>query len=292
MYPTVSRSKMLTRAMARAARGLANPARRRYLSIRRAHHDGPRVLANSIPKSGTHLLMKCLRLFPDLKLYHDGVLYPGELKKEHPAPVLRRLRRRQSSLARMGYGCFAMVHWPYSESALQFVRERDIKMVLMIRDPRDMVISFFKFEMTSRRHGYHRSFAQLPDDGARLRAAIAGDAVLGIPDIAMQLERYTPWIDQGICVIRFENLIGEHGGGNRELQLDEIERLSGEIGISLTRNQSEHIADRVFDVGSRTFRKGMIRQWEHEFDDAHRELFKQTAGRFLVELGYEEDMNW
>ena len=162
----------------------------------------------------------------------------------------------------------------------------------MVRDPRDTVVSFYRFEMKRRRHGYHSSFCALPHDEACLRAAIAGDAGLGIPDVATRLKGFARWLPHVSCVVRFENLIGEQGGGSREAQVREIDRLSRGIGMALTGDQVAYIADHAFDFRSRTFRKGIIGQWVDEFTDEHKELFKQTAGDYLVNFGYEVDSNW
>lgn len=44
---------------------------------------------------------------------------------------------------------------------------------------------------------------------------------------------------------------------------------------------------------SHTFRKGGgARNWERRFTPEHKEQFKSVAGELLVELGYEQDLNW
>lgn len=39
-------------------------------------------------------------------------------------------------------------------------------------------------------------------------------------------------------------------------------------------------------------RKGIVGDWQNYFDDRLRRLFKEEAGEALIELGYENDLNW
>lgn len=41
-----------------------------------------------------------------------------------------------------------------------------------------------------------------------------------------------------------------------------------------------------------TFRKGVTGDWKNHWNDAHKKKFKDLAGDFLIELGYEKDFEW
>jgi sulfotransferase 6B1 len=43
---------------------------------------------------------------------------------------------------------------------------------------------------------------------------------------------------------------------------------------------------------SPTFRQGKSGGWRKHFTPEIRDLFKQTAGQLLIDLGYEKDLNW
>ncbi len=250
------------------------------MTISRRDHDGPRVLANSIQKTGTHLLIKSLSLFPDLALYHDGVLSLDD----HP--------RLLGGLRRVGGGTFVAAHLKYSDETHRFLEDLDFRTLLMIRDPRDVAIAFYKFALRQRRHPQHRLFTSLPDDQSRLRVSIAGDEQRGEPPrVMLRFDRTLPWLEHGSLAVRFENLVGERGGGDRQMQLAEIDCVARHIGCKLSQHDRLHIADHTFDAKSRTFRKGAIGQWRDEFTQQHKDLFKQVGGRLLIDLGYERDMN-
>lgn len=40
------------------------------------------------------------------------------------------------------------------------------------------------------------------------------------------------------------------------------------------------------------FRKGITGDWQNFFTEAHRQRFKELAGDWLVEMGYETDNDW
>ena len=40
------------------------------------------------------------------------------------------------------------------------------------------------------------------------------------------------------------------------------------------------------------FRKGSVGDWKNYFTDQNKAIFKEVAGKTLIELGYESDMNW
>ena len=40
------------------------------------------------------------------------------------------------------------------------------------------------------------------------------------------------------------------------------------------------------------FRKGIAGDWKNHFSDEDKSVFKEVAGDLLIELGYEQDMDW
>jgi hypothetical protein len=43
---------------------------------------------------------------------------------------------------------------------------------------------------------------------------------------------------------------------------------------------------------TQTFHKGKIGSWRTHFNNRHKEAFKRVAGDLLIELGYEQNLNW
>lgn len=244
---------------------------------------GPRVLLNSIPKSGTHLLERALEHFPWMR--HDVRRTVVDWHELSPHS-----RRR---LARLGRGQFALAHLPWLEGLPELLERRQIRTVFMVRDPRDVLLSFCNYVTEiNLTHPAHTHFAALPDHAARLSEAMRGVKGLVAP-IEQLLERFEPWLSApGVAVVRFEELVGPQGGGNPERQLAAIGRIAEFLGIELSEADVRAVADAAYSTRSSTFRSGRTGQWRQHFRPDQVAELKQRAGELLVRYGYETDLRW
>lgn len=242
-----------------------------------------RVLANSLPKNGTHLLLKCLGEVP-------GYRFSGyEIDWGNPERALRLL-----SVTRPGE--FTKGHIPCFPEAREYLgKQQDLRVFNMIRDPRDNVVSFFHYILAQPNHPLHPHYAAMPDDAARLLATIQGFCDQSgrpvIRDIGWRLGNWVPWEQQERVVsIRFERLIGSQGGGDGEEQVAEVEKILHALDIDVF--SSSQVASRLFDPSVHSFRRGQIGGWRSYFSDEHRQAFKLAANWALVHWGYEENADW
>lgn len=247
--------------------------------------DGPRVLSNSIPKAGSNLLLRCLELLP-------GIVY-ARMHLDHRMSEEHII----TALSRLWPGEFATAHLPFSPGLARGVDDLGIRPLLMIRDPRDVVVSHVYWVTYRYREGrFHPYFRSLPNDEARLMASIRGTPPLPdgfrLEDIGARFRSYLKWAEHGAHVVRFEHLVGPEGGGTREAQVAEIQALAAHIGLSLSPDQAVRVAERLFSRGSPTFRRGRIGNWREHFTPEHKRAFKEVAGDLLIELGYEKDLKW
>ena len=72
----------------------------------------------------------------------------------------------------------------------------------------------------------------------------------------------------------------------------EIRRVADHLGVSLDDARIAEIAEHLYHRRSRTFRRGLIGDWQRYFTPEHREAFKAVAGQLLIDLGYETDLEW
>lgn len=101
-------------------------------------------------------------------------------------------------------------------------------------------------------------------------------------------------------IIKFENLVGPHGGGTREAQEEEVSKVAEMLSISLSADELAYLCDNLYglrnqDQGadySHTFRRGQIGTWKERFTEEHIQLFKEHYNEALLELGYETTENW
>lgn len=244
---------------------------------------GPKVLINSIPKAGTHLLEEALDNFPLLRNASQRTLRGWQSIDD---ATLRRI-------AGLKKGVFITAHLPAHRPLVSLVQAEEIRVLLMIRDPRDTVVSSFKYvTYVDSTHRWHEYYASLPDDDARLLATIKGVDGLVSP-IDEVLAKFEGWLDQeDTLVVRFEDLIGNRGGGDRLRQLRTIRAMAEHLNIELSEKQCRTIGERAYSTKSLTFRKGRIGSWPDVFKPCHIEAFKEQAGGLLIRYGYETDLDW
>ncbi len=266
-----------------------------------ARFNGPRVLCNSLPKAGTHLLSKALSLFPHLtRTCKFGLLYSASRDV------------RLDLLSRVGRGQYSIGHIPWSSELAALMNQRNIKHVLIIRDLRDVAVSQMHYIMNLKRsyvkvailciyrrnmHKRHSAFSYfscLGNDHERLMACITGvNTPIQVPGIREVAEAFAPWLDEETCcVIRFEDLIGLNGGGNKEDQNTAIEKIARHLRISLTPSEIDYITRNLFSRKSTTFRKGVVEDWKNHLTEKHKEVLKRRAGQMLIDFGYETDFDW
>jgi len=249
--------------------------------------QGPKILVNSLPKSGTFLLRRLLALMPVVAprwSYHGLVAETPDLYK------------RISNIKR---GQYLSGHLWWNQNLQTLLQENEIKVLHITRDLRDVASSLAQYlAIKNPKHRLHPYFWKLnPDE--RLLAAIQGvdSKVLGLEfgmeSLAEQAENFLPWLNQANCLtVRFEDLIGPSGGGSEVKQLEAISLVLEHLNIDLDSKQINSIAKQVFFTQSKTFRKGQIGGWRNEFKEQHIEVFKETTGKILLELGYETGLDW
>jgi sulfotransferase family protein len=260
---------------------------------------GPRVFANSFPKAGTHLLSTLLGELPRMMFSgvhrSEGDYVDGEARRDGSNLDWARLRR---TLERVNKGQYATGHFPYVPGLPELLDELGYRSLVMIRDPRDVVVSAQHYVQEMSGHDLHRRFSErYTTADERIAATITGfdadEYGRGQASIGDRLERFVPWLTTpGVRVVRFEDLIGAAGGGSREAQERAVADIARHAGRELDPARVAAIADRVWSDRSSTFRQGRAGGWRERLTPEHVRLFKEHAGRALIELGYESDLDW
>ena len=269
-------------------------------------------IVNSLPKSGTNLLIRILSVFPgvafvDLNERLRNHILPdsphdrrGQNSNDIIIGVDRRIHIAASTLQKwfdqLKRGIFTSLHFSYSESMNRLLSRARLKMVLVLRDPRDVVVSHSDHVFRNKNHSLHRLYRSLSSHD-RITASIIGyktesqepARLLSIKDRYAGLAGWG--LASGYCAVFFENLVGERGGGSNESQSAEIARLADYLGILYSPNSLMNKIRDIYGSGP-TFRKGRIGRWESHFSAYHKMIFKDLAGQLLIDAGYETDMAW
>ncbi len=230
----------------------------------------------TVPKCGSHLIVHMLNeMLEKDDQRHLNSDFEGFLKEFFIAE---------------GKGTYVSTHQLCIPKAVDLIRKNGYKVIFVIRDPRDQLVSLMYFNQ----NGY---WPQLPINDFtvedRITELITGERF----GFQCYEESFIPrlgWIDLGpdiTYVTTFEKLVGRRGGGSDELQMQELMNIASHIGVSLNVKKCKIIAKKAFGKDY-TFRKGQIGSWKTHFTEENKALYKQYYGQELIDLGYETDFNW
>lgn len=252
----------------------------------------PPVIANSFPKSGTHLLVQIVEGLPGRSNY--GAFLGSEtssfqLRERSPENTCGFIR---------GFvpGEIIRGHLYYEPRYAEELNRRHTVNYFIYRDLRDVVVSEAHYlrEMNRwhRLHPYFRDAASM-EDAIMLSINGLDPPLPGIfyPNIAERWARYHGWLEREDCLsIRFEDLVSERQPEIiRAIAAFYAPRTTTPFDIdSAVAKMSTLIAPKK----SHTFRSGKKAGWQREFTSAHRARFAELAGDLLVRLGYEPNLDW
>jgi hypothetical protein len=267
----------------------------------------PRIFLNSIPKAGAHLAVKAMEIVglsqgarsigsaavfgrhQLLKLMMRSPWTTGDavvVGIEVPAPV--RANWVRSRLAQVGEGQFLRGHVRYSEYFSHLLGEGGLRVLHIVRDPRDVAVSHAHYMMNRPRHPLHRHYQSLGDWNRRLAFSISGGHVPGVGylnSLARRFRSMNGWRElPGALTLRFEDLVGVGGGGSEEKQRQVVASLIAFAGVD-DPAAVERVVESLFG-GTSTFRKGRIGGWRESFAREHEELFAAEFEGLLEEWGY------
>lgn len=232
---------------------LGRVVRRNAIALRNSQSTGPRIFSNTIPKSGSHLLIRLFELTPNL--VRSGYAFTAH--HLHEGNVVRQIPH-------LSRGTFTVGHMPFDGQVAQELAACDVKTLITVRDPRDLAVSMMHWIMRESDHPLYGVFQELPTDTDRLLAVI--DGVDGkLPDLKTVYERYSAWETAGFLV-QYEHLVGRQGGGSDTLQKKVIDGIFKHCGIDLPAEIIADIQGKVYFKKARTFRKGVIGDWVNYFD--------------------------
>ncbi|MBC8505322.1 MAG: hypothetical protein H8D34_10715 [Chloroflexi bacterium] len=233
------------------------------------HHISQRtVFLMSIPKAGTHMMIRLLNLM-GLEWSSDHAPRPGAWSTpvgfEYHAPCRELLAN----------------DW-FSPVGRQLLFRSPA--IFVYRNPLDIVVSELDW-FVKEEHAFSGYLNCCADDGERLRRLIADETVMG--SIRDRINRYAGWMNFGnVIPISYEELVGSRGGGSDTQQSDSIWALQMKLHIS---GSPESFGNQLYDTGSATFSKGRIGRHMERFESEHFVLYNSLQQDFVHTLGYAQD---
>lgn len=247
---------------------------------------GPRVVANSMPKSGTHLLATLLDALQPMRF--AGRLVAFDIASTHaPSAPLRELERTLRLLRPSHY---IGAHLIRDDAVERRLVEDGACMLTILRDPRAVVLSGTKYVLTATQlRNRDRALELFPDEESILRAMVQGHGRPGdefyFPEIGERYRAYAGWADSPAgLTVTFEDLVGARGGGDAELQVQRV----GEVMRHLGKDPAgaRMVADSLFSTSAITFRSGRIDSWRDEMPAPIAAEIAERCSDSMVRLGY------
>lgn len=180
-------------------------------------------------------------------------------------------------------------HAPYSLHLEKILTNQNFRIIQIVRDPRDVLVSFAYWIETRPDFFPYKLFAPLTIE-ERINTLISGsnlDTRFVWEPFSAILDRSAGWLkNDNAIVVRFEDLIGAQGGGNKTQQLATLEKIAEWIGVQVDMNT---VTETLFG-GTPTFRKGEIGNWKNVFTIRNREQFVSAIGNDRLSFwGYKDE---
>ncbi|MFX3624583.1 MAG: sulfotransferase domain-containing protein [Ectobacillus sp.] len=254
----------------------------------------PKILINSVPKSGTHLLLQIILGIPGMK-FRKATANSFVFYAEHYKEVQT-----------VANGEVALGHLPYNEGLISDMAQQGIRHIFISRDLRDVTVSYMHFIINQcPEHMIFRYFTEhLTTNEQRLHALINGIELDGdnakkygfssFPNIRQLFGAIYNWRGhESLCELTYENLIKSKDSQKQEI-LKIIDFLWDDLqALHVAKEELlELMVENINPQASWSFRKGAIGGWREAFTKEHKKSFKEQAGRFLIDFGYEKDYDW
>lgn len=248
-----------------------------------------RVIVNSLPKSGTHLVESLLELLGYSEL--EGG-FGGSLVRRSHRNIFKNIKKylrttndfnkgipidlddvdtlidvgwlTKNRLSKLTTEGFYSGHIPYSQILENVLEQFDVRMIFITRDPRDVVVSYVNYHLKNSHLPYHTLFHQLGFFEA-VKTVLTDDWQQGIArkSLRSRIQSVKGWTDSNVAYwTTFEKLVGPNGGGTTEEQFDEIKKIANVLQIDLSGLSLVDLSDRLFNSSSQTFHKGQIGGWK------------------------------
>jgi hypothetical protein len=163
-------------------------------------------------------------------------------------------------------------------------------LVYNYRDPRDVLVSMINFLEGRTQSGYGNFveadvfsaiLASKPTWEEKIDYALRDPLFLG----HHAFER-TLWLlnHPKVLNVRYEDLVGERGGGSRGRQIEAVHRVLDHLGSDA---DAEAVAAKVYNPDAWSFYRGRTGGWRERFSPGNLARFTERYGDLLASYGYE-----
>lgn len=257
------------------------------------------IICNSYPKSGTHLLYQILYSLSACQKWDDIISVQALCGIMNTANHIRWKLNSAPS------GSIVRCHFMYVPEILDILSEHRCKLLFIYRDLRDVAVSHARWVNKEERIFLHDIYQQQESFDQQLMSSIKGTPLgspfgsnLSHPDIGQDFSRWKGWLHHAdTLAVRFEDLVGERGGGCEETRLQVVGQIIDhlEVKVSPQDIRAKFASYAINPAESHTYKKGgggAIGGWQKYFTEEHKNAFKKVAGQLLIDLDYEQTLDW
>ena len=255
----------------------------RLITREQEYAERPPIIVNSLPKSGTHLLLQLARAIPETRYLGGFIAHAWSVTLHERSPHAIHQR-----LGRLLPGEVTGAHIKYHPETAIWLQKHPIVHLFIYRDPRDVILSeeAYVTEMAPW-HRLHRVLRRASDREERLRLLIEGVPGL-IDDIRKRVRSFTTWLkEEDVISVRYEDLAGDERDATIRLIAERICRTAPLYG------PPDHLAKRmekaIAPERSHTFREGGVGKWRTRLPTNLFQRIMELAGNDIVNLGYPEN---
>ncbi|WP_166507154.1 sulfotransferase domain-containing protein [Frigidibacter mobilis] len=263
----------------RKAKAFANrvPRLAAHLSAKEEDYRArPPIIVNSLPKSGTHLLMQIAQELPDRR-------YFGSFIAQTPSMTLRMRSQGEidRKIAAIVPGEVLGTHLYYTPETEAALRKINAIHLFIWRDPRDVLLSEAHYlAKMNRWHAMHKAFAALPDAETQVRFAITGNGG-NYPGAEERIGSYMGWLTSDSCLsLRYEELVDPQTQLGQCQRILDVYKATARAPGSLP--SAEMLVDAINPARSHTFNRGGIGRWRKEMSPANLALCEERLGPWLA----------
>jgi len=251
--------------------------------LTKSQQHSAKVLVNGSPKSGTTWMLKMIASLPG---YRDVGNFYGDIQKYHSVQP----------------GDVVHGHDAYTPELKNILLSEGIKVILMLRDPRDQLVSRMFHVKRSTNHAWHEQMKNLDNDEALMLCIEGREKLPSTADIIGLAQTWLQGNAEAHCV-RYEDLLADSVAHFKQvlnyLGISDDNALA-EVIVEKNRFSRLSMGKRIWQPSRKPgqenakshFRKGIVGDWRNYLKSKHIQRFKEVAGQQLIELGYEKDLNW
>ncbi len=197
---------------------------------------------------------------------------------------------------------------PYDKNLARLLVDADHKLISVIRDPRDALIShvFYMRTFSTRQtedktkrdfFTVGKNFDDLSLD-EQITSLIKGENGC-MSYIDFYKERIGWALNPRHLSIKYEEMLSREGGGTNKLQRMTVKKIAAFINLSLSNEQLENVLHNMYKnfgekelEDGRVFERATTGNWRTFLTEEHKKEIKKRIGKEMIQLGYAEDTKW